>query len=175
MTLVVISNNEHRDTCVKCGGKCCQRMPGEYHPDQWDLTGSDIAEALAKGGISADYWEGDVLELEDELDELDMVYYLRPRISDVPINKIVDGSWGGMCSNLANDGCKLTFADRPYGCQVLEPNTEHPGECNSAWSKKQAALSWRPYQDLIEDAINQARSLQRKEQANQPSYQPDST
>lgn len=35
--MLPILPNEDLKTCGSCGGECCKRMPGEYHPDDIDL------------------------------------------------------------------------------------------------------------------------------------------
>jgi Fe-S-cluster containining protein len=130
-------------TCSKCEGACCKKMPGILHPK--DVL--DIGELLRSGDYAVDWWEGDPRKNKDDMEEC---YFIRPRVKDA--ETIFDPSWGGECVFLSENGCRLSFKDRPFGCRNLLPKKNDTGECRDAAGreKREYAMLWIKYQDEIE-------------------------
>lgn len=152
-----IANNEN-PVCRKCGGDCCKTMGCEISPGdviKWkgEISEQTIIELLNTGYISIDWWEGDPRPIRDiPYDELDTCdyrdgHYLRMRHIN---GRAIDPSYGGICVALTKHGCKLSLDQRPYGGRALVPNVLSPGHCTSGWGKREAAIAWLPWNDLLE-------------------------
>ena len=137
------------EICAKCGGKCCNRMPGEAVPDNIiRLFGGTLEQALKaafdSGDWVIDWWEGDPRPAKDELYQ---GYYVRPRaINDAA--GLYNPSWGGQCSFLIGDHCKLAPEERPQACRLLEPK-EDGCVMHEPGGKREAALAWLSNHDMI--------------------------
>ena len=145
-------NNEDLTTCATCGGACCRTQPGVDHPARF-LAAADPAAMLAE--LLADHnW---VLSLHPWRDEQTGVwaalYYPRPSLTgEQAAQSTLALADSGECVFLAPDGCRLSFTERPYLCQVLEPRPDDT--CSAPWSKRDAAIAWRPHQELVHAAIS---------------------
>jgi Fe-S-cluster containining protein len=132
--------------CATCKGKCCNRLPGIYHPDDFrriynqDITVDLLVTIFKTGTVALDWWEGDprsgqnqFYEEGDEEKEddtlLDKCYYLRPKTINA-LNKLKDPAWrDNPCMNWSiGRGCSLDENHRPYGCRVLVPTEPINGE-----------------------------------------------
>ena len=143
-------NNENPIICAACGGTCCKRYAGCVYPEQLNEITAEVLTALILDGYCFDTWEGN--PTDNEADENKTAYFLRPKHKDRPYD-IVDRSWGGQCSFLINDRCKLSFNDRPLMCQTLEPKEGKECKCPDHIGKRTAAIAWLPYNELIEQVI----------------------
>ena len=127
--------------CKKCGGECCQSLPGSCSPDDFDGSRKKIIDAIKSGKYAIDWWEG--------FDENggNTGYFVRPATKGNK-GKIYDASWGGQCTFLSSNGCDLNADERPEGCRLLEPKPD--GECAvHGMGKLDAARSWIPFFDLL--------------------------
>lgn len=154
--------NVDTEACSKCGGKCCKRHPGIYHPE--DLAPSmekSILTGLLKREISVDCWD-------QELEGQSGREFIRPSInySESPVYKdfpeedinrdlIVDYTWGGRCSLLTPTGCKLPPEKRPIQCRLVEPGSVTKCK-NTSPSKQQLALAWSPFESIITESVDLA-------------------
>lgn len=145
------------DICKKCGGDCCKAMGchlspeflGDLDPDKdYEEIKNKIKELLDTGNYSIDWWNGDT----EDIKELGIVPYLRIRNVCSPI---IDASWGGRCKLLTDNGCSLSFEDRPKGGKYLIPNNED--DCEAKYDKKQSAKDFRKYHNILEDLIDEYR------------------
>lgn len=133
---------ENREICTKCGGKCCKHMGCHYSPmDFKDLSYEGLKKEIDKGHISIDWWNGNPF---DDDRNISRVYYLRVRNIE---SEIVDGSWGGRCSLLTENGCSLTFNDRPKGGRKLIP--QEIGACKDLYTKKDCVIEWYEYNETM--------------------------
>ncbi len=168
--------------CKSCGGECCKRMPGSYHPADFERQyGEKISiELLVKifqtNIVAVDWMENDprlddrnpilgeisweeyeALENNKPKDALDECYYLRPK--RIGIKGIQDPAWRGVpCINWHTEtGCSLSEEQRPYGCLQLIPSAKSPQDCDyepaEKADKKALAIEWIPYQQMIEQAL----------------------
>ena len=141
---------ENKDICEKCQGRCCKSMSGIYNPNDFKtITVESILEYINNGNISIDWWEGDV---RPNINELAQTYYLRPRHKGADI---IDPGWGGECTFLTDQGCKLVYSNRPQNCRDLMPNIDHT-KCNlGSMSKAKYITMWLPYQDILVEVHDQ--------------------
>lgn len=128
-----IENNENFAICSSCGGVCCKRAAGIYHPEQVKdiLENIDTFDGFGKTH-QIDCWSGNP-----------DIFWLRP-VHTNSVGKIRDDSWGGQCVNLTDNGCTLSFDERPLQCQKLEVDTNR--NCSVGMSKKDMEELWQPYQ-----------------------------
>lgn len=139
--------------CAKCGGTCCNQMPGAAFPSDFTVDGQVsfkmIRELILSKHWVFDYWEGDPTG-----GEASQAYFIRPAVKDAT-RWPVDASWGGKCVFQTKKGCKLRFEGRPKECRMLEPGV---GSCDKhGCSKREAAIDWMPYTTEIEAIIKEAR------------------
>lgn len=124
--------------CKECGGRCCKNMGCHYSPDDFkDKSFEALKSEIEKGKISIDWWAADEPE-----------YYLRARHVDAPI---VDGSWGGICINLTENGCSLSFEDRPLGGKALKPVRSFG--CPNFYTKEMCKNDWKPYAETLKKLV----------------------
>ncbi|NMA66249.1 MAG: hypothetical protein GX957_08430 [Clostridiaceae bacterium] len=148
MNKQVLTCNENTELCKACGGKCCKTMGGHYSPDDFvDLSLSSLIYEIEKGYISIDWWVGDVMG-----DDRENTYYLRTRNLGAGV---IDPSWGGVCCLLTENGCSLSWEERPYGCRALVPLPNN--ECRTDYTKEDSCKEWYPYQDTFKKLIRRIR------------------
>ncbi len=120
--------------CAVCKGSCCRRMACHYSPrDFKDLSFESLKKEIEKGRISIDWWEAEEPE-----------YYLRARHVNA---SIVDPSFGGICINLTEDGCSLSFEDRPLGGKAVKPDPMM--RCQNSYTKEMCKEEWKPYSQTL--------------------------
>ncbi len=168
----MINSNEDHSICARCGGHCCRTRPGIEGPERF-LGSPDPAAALAQF-LGSGNW---VLEQhlgvpyqpgETAPDPERIIRYPRPatvlehgKPGLAPLPDTAD------CVFLAADGCYLPFNDRPRLCRELVPDICL--ECESPWGRREAALAWLNYQEIIEQALKQ---LTNKRTGNHPMSSP---
>lgn len=137
----------NKKICSKCNGNCCKKMPGIYYPEDFNIQKdfSNLETAINSSKIAIDWWEGDPRE---ELDELNLVYYVRPATKDKE-GVLFDPSWGGECIFLTSTGCQLNENARPLNCRKLEPVENGTCILHDNISKRNAAIAWLPYQKKL--------------------------
>lgn len=160
-----LANNEDRDTCGACQGKCCKTLPGAFLPGQ--LSEAELEQGLRGGSLVLAWWDGDprpqmqCFDVDCDgtcprcaaPDRILRAHYVRPRNQSSAPGPF-DSSTQGVCTLLGPDGCTLAFQRRPAGCQNLLVNRAEPGNCHeyavpTGSFRHYAALAWIPYQDLL--------------------------
>lgn len=137
-----LQTNENYEVCSECQGACCKSMGCHYSPKDFiKVDIKSLRKVLDEGNTSIDWWEGDIFN-----NEKDRTYYLRMRNKN---SRIVDASWGGECILLTEEGCSLSFPNRPKGGRDLIPKTES-GHCITEYSKEDCCKEWYPYQSILE-------------------------
>ena len=134
---------ENLKVCAECKGQCCKNMGCYYSPlDFKEISFNSLRQEIDKGHISIDWWEGNPFE-ENEF-VIERAYFLRIRNIDSPI---VDPSWGGVCSLLTENGCSLSYKNRPKGGRELIPSAI--ANCETNYSKQDCAKEWYKYDTLL--------------------------
>ena len=151
-----IASNEHPDLCAACGGACCRTRPGFEAPERF-LNAPDPAAALATA-LASGLW---VLEPHWGVPPSDaiapdegqrIIFYPRPATREEHARQRTTSlKEAGTCVYLAETGCTLPFAGRPFMCRTLEPDPAF--ECESSWTKRDAALAWFFHQGMIAEAL----------------------
>jgi len=135
-------NNESPILCSECQGGCCKNMGCHYSPrDFKQINIKTLKKLIDEGNTSIDWWEGDILD-----EDRDRTYYLRIRNKN---SKIVDPSCGGECILLTEEGCNLSFFNRPMGGRALLPSEKGAGNCKTEYSKEDYCKEWYPYQNIL--------------------------
>lgn len=132
------------ELCKNCGGMCCYSMGCHISPlDLKEISFEAIVNLINESDcVSLDWWDGDpVTEAHDGTRR----YYLR--IKNIGA-KVIDPSYGGVCTILTDNGCPLSFEYRPRGARELVPN-EYNG-CIVGYSKRQCAIDWSPFNDILD-------------------------
>lgn len=137
-----MKNNENKEICSKCKGRCCKNMGCHYSPRDFEKIEFEyLKNRIEKENISIDWWDGDILSIN----EYSRVYYLRCRNID---SEIVNPSWGGQCMNLTDNGCNLSFKDRPLGGKMVIPQESY--NCINEYSKEDCVKEWRAYHSVLD-------------------------
>lgn len=141
------------EVCAQCKGKCCAFYPGMTSPEDWgapdqELMRERITQAVASGKYDFDSWYGDPTgKSEDDAD----VWMVRPASERQPLHQL-DRLGYERCRMMGDKGCELAYGQRPRQCRELEPKEGGQG-CGDQYSKKQAAIDWMPYQQLLHGII----------------------
>lgn len=131
--------------CSKCKGFCCKKYSGGFAPDDFKepITLDFLTTLFDTGLYSIDCYEGHIQPLpEDQYN----AFFIRPRHKDATV---IDYSWGGECVLLTDEGCSLSFEERPLQCKSLKPMKNKDSQCVSDISKFEIAKLWIPYNDII--------------------------
>lgn len=155
-----IEDNENKNWCSECGGKCCKRMGCHFSPEQVfgdkPRTVETLQAFLDRGIFAVDWWDGDIRTEHEykgakpsEEEKLSQVYYVR--MGHKGVDHLFDPSFGGECKMLTPTGCAFSFEDRPRGGQALVPGRTPEGKCNcrSTYTKVDCCIDWLPYQELF--------------------------
>lgn len=145
--------------CSRCGGGCCRNMGCHISPDDLISVTKDSIRSLINesGCISIDWWDGNPVTKTNTYadDYIDRVYFLRIKNKGC---KTVDPSYGGTpCYLLTDTGCPLSFAYRPKGGRELIPH-ENNLECEIIYSKRQCAVDWEPYNDILKELVEEYKN-----------------
>ena len=161
----------NHELCQQCGGACCKRYPGATFPqDIVNNYGEDIETALVaalRSGFTIDWWEGDLgegypkgwhIDYETDIEHdaepgYHQAYYIRPRC-DTDHDGLYNGTWGGQCVFLTDEGCKLAAELRPTGCRLLEPQEDNSECVAHGGGKLESCKAWWGYCDVIKRAAD---------------------
>ena len=110
-------NNEDKNICTECGGSCCKRYAGAYHPADFrhEIT-EEFLESLFNPAIEIPPVSIDWYENFEEYGRKG--FYIRPRHVG---GDEVDPSYGASCALLTATGCSLDWDHRPWQCRALNP------------------------------------------------------
>lgn len=187
MSLAIL-NNETPETCRDCGGKCCQRAPGQYLPADFGLApGERITQASAhkilglmlSGRVVANSVGKNNIYIDSKLfGRRPRIMFLRPATRNEEPGLIRYGPDGSPCINWSGArGCSLEFEERPWVCRVLiatpEEGCTYPSELNEAciaegvhpFSVNEALIQWRPYQRFLKRLVQAVREAECKKEA----------
>jgi len=143
-----MKNNETKDLCIKCGGKCCINHPCHFFPKDFkEITVKAIQELFDKG-FCLNYWE-----------DSPVVYFVQPKIKSD--SSTIQALWGNYildikdsCIFLKEDGCSLSWKDRGTGGKGLVATKDKGCIVLDGCSKEDCKNSWIPYQDILMEANN---------------------
>jgi len=152
-----MKNNENKNLCSECGGRCCKKMAGIIFPQQLkEITVNNLSKMI-QDGYCFDYWEGN--PTTDDENEEKTAYFLRAKHKGYEFD-VVDPSWGGECVFLTEIGCKLDFYNRPFMCQALIPKEDYKCKISEEYTKQTASVAWLPFNEIIKEVIdNQNQNL----------------
>lgn len=126
--------------CKLCKGWCCSFYGCHYSPyDFPEISFDALKKEIEKGKISIDWWEAEPRE-----------YFLRARHIGEPV---VCGSWGGICVNLTDTGCSLSWEERPLGGKALKPGKSLRDECKTSYSKETCKNEWQKHAAVLRELV----------------------
>jgi len=145
---MVTDCNENPALCRRCGGECCQTLPGFDAPDRY-LSSDDPPGLLARFLDSGEW----VLSPHPWRigDDWVTIHYPRPATVEEHSAGATYARTLGRCVFHTDTGCRLTFPQRPTLCRLLTPDPSL--DCSSPWTKRDAAIAWLPHQELIRQAL----------------------
>lgn len=139
---------ENKELCKECKGQCCKNMGCHFSPDQFnDLSFEGLKKEIDKGFISIDWWEGNPFD-EEDVTIGKRGYFLRVRNKN---KGVIDPAFYGECSLLTEDGCSLSYDERPKGGRELIPTKENGQfKCELKYTKNECARDWYKYSDVLD-------------------------
>lgn len=146
------------DLCGPCGASgrsCCENAPGSPNPEDFGAPDQDemlarITAALATGRWSFDWWEAEPWRCHPEEALRHDVFFPRPAIRGEEGEELFPATLSGNdpCTFLTAAGCELEHDVRPLECRAMEPKPH--GACiEHAGSRRERAIEWWPYRDVI--------------------------
>lgn len=131
---------EPEEICSVCKGECCRHYACHYSPEDFpEISFEALKKQIDKGRISIDWWEADSPE-----------YFLRARHVGEPV---VCGSWGGICVNLTDTGCSLSWEERPLGGKALKPGKSLRDDCITSYSKETCKNEWQKHAAVLRELV----------------------
>ena len=151
-----MENNENFEICSACGGKCCNNLPGNAHPQDFgfdtmseDQIREELTAMFKSGNWQIDWWENYSTE---EGNDGHKGIFIRPTTKKGR-GSIYHGAWDREgCTFHSNKGCDLAFNQRPFDCKELVPRKSKcliPFTEEERHPKLVAIEKWWPYEDLI--------------------------
>ena len=150
------------ETCKKCGGRCCKQSGCECHPIDFDYDQEKMYKALTTGNYSISLLTTDwgafkqtsygvTLNRERIIQCINYALYIRMRNKDRPIVDLIHmREIEGPCSMLKEDGCSVSFEERPLFGKLLHTVEEHGiSICKSPLSRDFLYESWKDYQEIL--------------------------
>ena len=116
----------HRETeeCLRCQGKCCKRQSGHCLPSEFGSE-EEVRAAISSGRY------GVVLLIDKDI----VARIVRPSYKDL--------EWRVGCIFQHEQGCELSWEQRPYGCRMLRPRQRDDEHCKpEGISIVEAAEMW---------------------------------
>lgn len=150
---------EDKNICAQCKGLCCKSQGCHVAP--WDVFkgGKGSIEKLRAfmntKNYTVDFWAGDPRDNDIWNFDFSQHYFLRARNKNEGF--ITGYNPNGACAMLTSTGCKLSFNERPTGGKSLVPKPDQ--RCVPTYTKRQCAIDWIPYQDMLETIIDEFGDL----------------
>ena len=131
------------DICGSCKGRCCRSLGCM-------LSSADLLRALKRSTAST----ANILKVFDEkpyaIDRMSVsggeFFYLRMRHKCF---NFIGADAFGECEALSDEGCTLSFDERPFGGRMLLP--VEGGSCVQQYSKEDMVSDWLPYQTMLSE------------------------
>ena len=132
------------ETCKNCGGACCKRIPCAYSPDDFEeMSYEYLSQRLKKGDLSID-----LIDREQVFKDTDC-YYIRPRIVGNPVIDARYSAVRGPCIHLTEEGCDLSYEERPTGGRLLIPEPKKGVPCHADYPIDICWKEWLPFKELL--------------------------
>lgn len=145
-------NTENPEICKECGGACCLRAPCHWSPrDIEDLSYSGLKKLLEeKKYISILRFPGSVCDSCLRTVSCNNFYYyiLRTRTRGTGIAAVARRiKADDHCILLKEDGCDISFKERPRGARLLIP--EKDKRCRHLYDLDDCIYEWQDHQDVL--------------------------
>lgn len=138
-----MKNNENKELCKKCDGKCCKKSGCDYSADDLKKVTKDYIVQLLEEGNTSIVAYFDIRIINGKPKFLPTLY-LRAR--NKGRGEIDLFSLKRTCSLLTKKGCPYSFYERPTGGKNLVP---HENGCYQLQDPKTILNSWIPYQSIL--------------------------
>lgn len=154
---------ENPEVCKECGGVCCLRAPCHWSPkDIEDLSYSGLKKLLKeKQYISVLRFPGCVCEsCLREVEQSGFYYYiLRTRTRGTGIAAVATRiKKDDHCILLKDDGCDISFKERPMGARLLIPEKDE--RCRHLYDLDDCIYEWKDYQDVLRKLFHYFRIVE---------------
>lgn len=148
-----IQKNETKSICSLCKGECCKDCSGIMFPQDLGEITVDLLIRMFEEGYQFDYWEGNPMK-DKRRGRGKTFYYIRPQHTNSK-NIIINPTYQGVCIFLTEKGCSKKFKERPTQCRALVASKFEDKGCtySEKFSKRNASISWLPYNVIILKAI----------------------
>jgi len=142
--------NVNAQICAECGGECCKRCGCHFSPDDFEEISFDfLKKEIEKGYITITFFSAENLHRDIG------AYILRVRNQNTPI--VYSGTKESPCILLTENGCKLSYEDRPSGGKLLIPEkklkfifNKEQRICPSRYSTRDCCYEWLPHKEILE-------------------------
>ena len=146
---------ENIELCAKCGGFCCKKSGCDYIPSDFkSLAMNDIVEILDKGNVSI---VAQLLFTRLKNGKLVCEPFLYLRARNTGRDAVDLYSFKTRCSQLADNGCKLSYEERPAGGRNLIPK-DNMG-CYPADNLQENMKKWESYQKVLAKVIKKLTGM----------------
>jgi len=140
--------NTNPELCSKCKGRCCKNCGCFYSPrDFKEISYRYLKKEIEKGYISIDF----IPKTKKSRDVPKDTLVLRSRNVDRPVVDTDINFRPMRCKRLTEQGCSLTYDERPTGGKKLMPilNVEGYICCYPMYGIIECTKEWRPYQRVL--------------------------
>lgn len=140
--------NQNVLICSECKGSCCKRSGCYFSPDDFrEISFEYLKTQLEKGYIS--------ISLQSDSVFYPDVYILKIRDRDTDI---VDTGYRNSeyspCMLLTDNGCKLSYEERPSGGKLYIPKYENGFyHCYTNYTIRDCCNEWFPYQEILTQLV----------------------
>ena len=156
-----MKNNENPILCAECGGKCCKKYPGTLLP--LDVPGGPTEESILALVRTGKYClDANCVYTEEDIEHA--ILNVRPRVKgflDSEVHIIFDHLYRNRnleCCFLEENGCSLSFDERPGVCKNLIPVKGE--ECEMG--RINILSSWREHQEMMHRVMRRLKDQERK-------------
>lgn len=152
LELYANEKNEDREMCKKCGGKCCLQAPCHFNPQDFETLSYKYLKKLLKEKqyISVLRLSSNVCQsCFREIQVNDPYFYiLRIRTNATGIAAIArEISKDDHCMMWTQNGCKLSYDERPMGARLLIPKKDT--HCQQMYGVDECFDDWKEHQDVL--------------------------
>ena len=129
------------DICLSCQGHCCKTMGCSLEPA--DMLRALNGRAATRDNVEHLLQNGQFAIDSFQIDE-HAFYFLRMKhkcFTFIGVDAM------GECISLTDEGCSLTFENRPKGGRMLEGR--EGGGCIQHYTQEMMISDWKPYQEML--------------------------
>lgn len=137
---------QNLSVCKKCGGRCCNSIPGRALPEDFFIN-ETLSPKLILKALKSGFWSLNSMHFEPS------VYFLQPKVKGEPTTRPIDNRYLGSCVFLDKKGCRLKPQMRPHECRMVEPKDGEKPCIQHGFSGPNIPREWEKYQEVIRKII----------------------